>query len=359
MVATTIGVRRLWQQRLSQNPLATPGEVVSWLGAVQAQDFLGAKWALGVRTRDATDDAIERAFADGIILRTHVMRPTWHFVTPADIRWMLDLTAPRVNAANASMYRHLELDDALFQRSNAIIARALQDGQPLTRAELGSALAEAGIVAEGVRLGCLVQRAELDAIVCSGPRRGKQFTYALLDQRAPRARRLHRDEALAELTRRYFVGHGPATIRDFVWWSGLTVADAKLGVAMVGSQLTHESIDGQTYWFSTSTAPAAEPSSSVTLLPTYDEFLVGYRAFDQARMAGWSRSGTVRFFSTIVVGGQVVGSWRRILEKGAMVVELTPFESLGVADDDVAAAVRRYGEFVGMAAIVRRVGDRT
>ncbi len=352
MAPTAIALRRLYQQRLSQNPFATPDEVVAWLGAVQAQDYAGAKWALGLRMQHATDDMIEQAFADGTILRTHLLRPTWHFVTPADIRWILELTAPRVNAVNAYMYRQLELDDALFVRSNAVIARALEGGQQLTRAELGLALAEAGIVAEGMRLGYIVHRAELDAVVCSGPRRGKQFTYALLDERAPQARRLQRDEALAELTRRYYTGHGPATVRDFVWWSGLTVADAKAGLEMVASHLAHELIEGQTYWFSASMPPAAEPTEAAFLLPTYDEFLVGFASFGESRQGGRDAGKKVVFDSTLVIGGQVVGSWRRTFKKGAVVVEVAPFAPLSAAEgESVTAAARRYGAFLGMPVI--------
>jgi hypothetical protein len=353
MAAPAIVRQRLAQQRLSQNPFPTPGEVVAWLGAVQAQDYLGAKWALGLRMQKATDDVIERAFNDGSILRTHVMRPTWHFVTPDDIRWIVELTAPRVNAVNAHMYRQLELGEALFSRSNAVLAKALQGGRQLTRAELGSALAEAGIAAEGMRLGYIVHRAELDAVVCSGPRRGKQFTYALLEERAPRARILERDEALAELTRRYYTGHGPATVRDFAWWSGLTVADVKAGLEMAASDLTHEVIDGQTYWFSASMPPAAKPSQAAFLLPTYDEFLIGFEAFDRARMGGLAANQNLAFDSTIVIGGRIVGSWRRTFKKGAVVVELAPFAPLTAAEGRAfVAAARRYGEFLGMSVVL-------
>lgn len=349
MAAPAITLRRLSQQRLSQNPLHTPDEVVAWLGAVQAQDYLGAKWALGLRMQDATDYMIEQAFNNGTILRTHVMRPTWHFVTPADIRWLLELTAPRVNAVNAYMYRQLELDDALLRHSNAVIAKTLQGGRMCTRAELGVALAEAGIVAEGMRLGYIVHGAELDAVVCSGPRRGKQFTYALLDERAPHARRLQRDEALAELTRRYYNGHGPATARDFVWWSGLTMADVTAGLDMVAADLTHTVIDGQTYYFSASMPPAAEPPEAAFLLPTYDEFLIGFSSFDKSRTGGQAISQKVVFDSMIVIGGQIVGSWRRIFKKGAVVIELAPFAPLTAAEDAaIAAAAQRYGDFVGM-----------
>jgi hypothetical protein len=349
MAVPAIALQRLAQQRLSQKPFQTPDQVVAWLGAVQAQDYPGAKWALGLRMQAATDEMIEQAFNDGTILRTHVMRPTWHFVTPADIRWLLELTAPRVNAVNASMYRQLELDEALFRRTNAVIANAVQGGHFRTRAELGAALAAAGIVAKGMRLGYILHRAELDAVVCSGPRRGKQFTYALLDERAPHARSLPRDEALAELTRRYYTGHGPATIRDFVWWSGLTVADAKAGLAMVGSDLAHTVIDGQTYYFSASMPLAAEPSAAAFLLPTYDELVVGFSSFAKSRTAGQEIGQQVVFDSLIVIGGRIVGSWRRSFNQGAVVIELAPFAPLS-ADEDaaIAAAAQRYGGFVGM-----------
>ena len=349
MAPVEIALKRLSQQRLAHNPLAAPAEVVAWLGAVQAQDYPGAKWALGLRMQDATDDAIDRAFDSGAILRTHVMRPTWHFITPADIRWMLELTAPRVRAVMASADRRLELDDALFARSNTAIAKALEGGRQLTRAELGAALAEAGIAATGQRLGHIVMRAELDAVVCSGALRGKQFTYALLDERAPHARRLPRDEALAELTRRYFTAHGPATVRDFVWWSGLTVADTKAGLAMAGSELTSEVIDGETYWFAASTPPAADASRMAFLLPTFDEFLVGYAGFDASRRGGRDSGAHLVFESTIVLGGRVAGSWRRTLKHGSVVIDVAPFAPLDRAESETLdAAARRFGDFMGM-----------
>ena len=240
MINLDIAHRRLHNQHITRRTLETPQALVEWLGAVQAQDFAAAKWALGLRLQGVTDDDIEQAFTDGAILRTHVMRPTWHFVSPADIRWLLALTAPRVHAASAYSNRKLELDDAMFRCTHAVLANALQGGKQLTRDELASALQQAGIVTEGEqRVTHIMMRAELDGIICSGARRGKQFTYALLAERAPQARSLARDEALAELTMRYLMSHGPATIQDFVWWSGLTVADARAGLAMVTSYLLH------------------------------------------------------------------------------------------------------------------------
>ena len=168
------------------------------------------------------------------------------FVTPADIRWLLELTAPRVRATMAHYDRQLELDDALYLRSNAAIARALAGGQYRTRAELGTTLAAAGLAAEGQRLGHIVMRAELDGVICSGAPARQAVHLCAAGGACATGADVNRDEALAELTRRYFISHGPATVRDFVWWSGLTVADAKAGLALVGADLSQEEIDGQT-----------------------------------------------------------------------------------------------------------------
>ena len=227
---------RLVNQKLSSSKIRRAVDVVRWFGAVQAQDFNAAKWALALRMRKATDAVIEEAFNKGEILRTHVMRPTWHFVAPEDIRWLLQLTAPRVNLKAGPNYRKFELDAAVFKRSNKIFVKALRDGKHLTRPALKSMQNADGIdVTDSVRLAHILLRAELDGVICSGPRIGKQFTYALLEERAPAARALNRDEALAEITQRYFRSHGPATLQDFVWWSGLTVEDAKRGIAQVGT----------------------------------------------------------------------------------------------------------------------------
>jgi hypothetical protein len=351
MVPTAIARQRLTRQRLTQNPLARPEEVVAWLGAVQAQDYPGAQWALCLRMRNATGEAIERAVADGRILRTHVLRPTWHFVAPADLRWMQALTAPRVRAASARMERQHELNEALLARSTTVIADALRGGRHLTRAELGAALAAAGIPAQGVRLGLIVMRAELDAVVCSGPRRGKQFTYALVEERVPEARSLDRDEALAELTRRYFRGHGPATAQDYAWWSGLTVAEAKAGIEWLGSELAREEVEGRTSWCSASLPRTSAPSERAFLLPTYDEFLVGYAGFDLARRGGRPKGESGGFDSTLLIDGRVVGSWKRSVSSGMVSVEVMPFVSLTAAQREaVEAAAQQYGAFAGLPA---------
>lgn len=352
MTSLDIAHQRLHNQHIAGAQFEKPADAVAWLGAVQAQDFAGAKWALGLRMQGATDESIEQAFADGTILRTHVMRPTWHFVAPADIRWMLTLTAPRVNAFNAYYYRKLALDDAVFLRSNAVLAKALQGGKQLTRAELVSVLKQSGIATDNLGFLYLLGRAELDGVICSGARRGKQFTYALLEERAPQARTLERDEALAELTRRYFTSHGPATLQDFVWWSGLSTTDTRAGLETVKSQLMYEVIDGQTYWFSPSAPLAKDLSPTAYLLPNYDEYIVGYTdrsaSFDDTRHAKkLDARGNILFNHMMVINGQIAGTWKRTLKKNIVVIEANPLTPLSKAETRaLATSANRYGAFL-------------
>ncbi len=348
-------VLRLHQQRLTRSQFARPDEVVGWLGALQAQDYHGAKWAIGLRMRESSDGAVERAFNEGRILRTHVMRPTWHFVAPDDIRWLLELTAPRVNATSAYMHRQVGLDKASFSRANKVVGGALEGGHHLTRAELGSVLETAGIAAKGVRLAYVMMHAELDCVVCSGPRRGKQFTYALLDERSPSARSMKREEALAKLVLRYFTGHGPATMRDFVWWSGLTTAESRAGLEMVGdSSIAKEVVGGETYYWSAGAVPPrpSDYSREAFLLPTFDELLIGYSSFDESRRGGEGAGRRQLVFSSpVLLGGKVVGTWARSLKEGVATVRVAPFRRLLPSESEaVAAAADRYGRFIGMRA---------
>jgi hypothetical protein len=341
---------RLRRQRLIAGHFSQPEDVVSWQGAVQAQEYEDAKWALALRMRRADEPGIERAFADGRILRTHVLRPTWHFVAPADIRWMLALTGPAVSRRMAPYNRRLELDATVFRRSEKTIARALAGGARLTRQELKSALQRAGIETGNVqRLAHIVMQAELDAVVCSGPRRNRKFTYALLDDRVSSAPALSRDDALAELTRRYFRSHGPAQVHDFAWWSGLTIGDARAGLAMLDRELVHETLDGKTYWFPSSRRTAATERTAY-LLPLYDEYLIAYRdrsaALDRQL---WTWTSGEAFNAPVVVGGQVVGGWRRRVQSKRVAIALTMFTDLPAGDLRlIDEAARRYAAFQGL-----------
>lgn len=353
MMLQDIARIRLRNQRLIGEPHATPEDVVRWLCAVQSQDYGGAKWGVAQRTAGTTDADLDRLCDAGVILRTHIMRPTWHFVLPADIRWLLALTAPRVRALMAHYDRKLELDDAIFTRSHALLADTLRDGTYRTRAELAQVLTEGGIPASGQRLGHLLMRAELDAVVCSGPRRGKQFTYALLDERVPDTQTLTRDEALAELTRRYFAGHGPATPHDFAWWSGLSVTDARRGIALNAAHLAHETVDEKPYWFVPPAAPPAINAPVVHLLPNYDEHLIAYKgyaaSFDPFRLREEDAPINALVSHIVTLNGHVIGGWRRTTEKRAVRVETTLLVSLDAAEHAALhAAADAYGQFVEM-----------
>lgn len=352
-----IARERMRRQRIEGPPLGRAVDVVRWLVASQAQDFAGAKWALGLRTRGDDDDAVERAFDSGAILRTHMMRPTWHFVAREDIRWMLALTAPRVNAVNAPRYRALGLDGATLARSTAALARALEGGRQLTRDELRVVLARARIATDGQRMAHILMHAELDAVVCSGPRRGRQFTYALLDERAPRARVLARNDALAELAGRYFASRGPATVQDFAKWSGLTVAQARQGQEAVGARLRREVAGGATYWSAGPPAKVGSGPPTAHLLSIYDEYISSYRdrsaicdPADGKRLVGMGAA----LGYVLVVGGRIAGTWRRTISGQSVAIELTRFRSLRRGEERaVAGAARRFAGFLGASEVLR------
>jgi len=337
---------------LTGTPLATPADVVGWLGAVQAQEHGDAKWGLALRSRRTSDDHIERAFTAGTILRTHVLRPTWHFVAPADIRWMLALTGPRISRALARYHRNFQLDSAVFKKSEKVMISALRGGVQLTRQELKTALQRAGVNAEGAqRLAFLTIQAESDAVICSGARRGKQFTYALFDERVPAGRTLSREDALAELTRRYFTSRGPAQLHDFTWWSGLTVADARAGLEMTGRDLTSETIDGRTYWSAEETVRPLEKPQPAHLLGLYDEYLIAYKDRSAAqdlplrtRATEWDA-----FSAPVVVGGRVVGGWKKKVAGERIVATVSPSRPLGRDEKRaVEDAAGRYAAFLGL-----------
>lgn len=352
MNATDALTRRLFGQRLAGTPFEAPEDVVRCLACVQSQDSVGARWSVGQRVANCADADVAAAFDEGRILRTHVLRPTWHYVTPDDILWILQVTAPRVHTLSAYMYRQTELDDALFARSHRLFTAALQGRNQLTRGELAAVLAEGGIIAEKMRLAYIIMQAELDGLICSGAVRGKQHTYALLAERAPQARRLDDDEALAAITLRYFTGHGPATARDFAWWSSLSLTTIKRGLEMAQLDLLRQEIDGQTYWFSASAQPTGPLPLTAYLLPEYDELIwyrsLGFPDMERARdteKTTWNDT----FFRPIVIGGKRAGVWRRTISRTSIALDAQLFATLNPAEQEALdAAIARYGVYMGL-----------
>ena len=306
-------IQRLWGPRFQ-----TPRDVVRWLGAMQAQEFAVAKWSIAQRTRDMNRAAVEQAFAAGVIVRTHVLRPTWHFALGEDLRWLLTATAPRVHALNAYYNRQHKLDAKLLTKSNSLIAKALEGGAHLTRAELAAVLKRGGIRAAGTRLAYIVMRAEFDAVVCSGAMKGKQHTYALLDERIPNGKLLDGEAALAELTRRYFTSRGPATLNDFARWSSLTAAQAREGLALVATELESDVIDGTTYWF-VPAPPRASASAKprVDLVQGYDEIIMSY---SESRDASFVPVDS-RLLHAVLLDGRMIGKWKPVARRNSVVLK--------------------------------------
>jgi hypothetical protein len=352
MQAEDIGLHRLVSQHIAHPTFERPDQVVSWLGAVQAQDYAGAQWSIGLRLPDATDADIERAVADKTIVRTWPMRGTLHFVAAKDVRWMVELLTPRIVAGAAARRRQLELDDAVLAHSREVLIAALQGGNCLPREALYLVFEEAQISTARQRGLHILWELAHEGLICFGPRQGKQYTFALLDEWLPGAKRLNRDEALAEMALRYFTSHGPATVQDFMWWTGLTARDARFGLEAVKDQLVREDVDGRSYWMSASGLEVQGRQPPVHLLPGFDEYLLGYR--DRSAVLDSTSRGHVVpgdngvFNPTIVIDGRIAGTWKRSVSKGAMNIAYSPFAPLrDVQTRAIAVAAERYARFLG------------
>jgi hypothetical protein len=353
----TIPYLRLHNQMISGSALETPAETVAWLGAVQAQDYLAALWAVGLRTPGATERSVEQALADGSIIRTWPMRGTIHFIAAADARWMLELLTPRVLARQAGrLKKEFDIDETVSARCATILGDALRGGGRLTRNDAYHLLEANGVAASGQRGLHILWRLAHERIICFGPREGKQPTVVLFDEWIPDGEPLERDEALSRLATRYFTSHGPATLHDFIWWSGLTAADARAAVERAHEHLRREDIDGQRYWLSSSAPERIRRDPGLHLLPAFDEYTVAYR--DRSAVLGPVTKGEIVstngiFNPIIVIDGQVVGTWKRRLEKESVVVMPNPFRELTKAErKSLATAADRYGTFLGLAAEV-------
>jgi Winged helix DNA-binding domain len=349
---------RLLNTGLASSPFQSPDEVVTHLGAVQAQDFAAAKWSVGLRMRKATDAIVEKAFNEGKFLRTHVMRPTWHFIMPEDIRWMLELTSPRVKKILIPYDRQLGITDEVVAKSQKLIAEALKGKNFLNRAELAMYLKNNGISALGQKLAHLLYYSEQNALICSGPRRGKQFTYGLLEEIVPKAKNLNKQAALAKLALKYFMSHGPAQVGDFAWWSGLPAKDANEGLGLVKSKLTYTTVNGKTYWFLSNiearshhlSNSRADPDKQAFLLSVYDEYSIAYKdrsdiseKRDIERMLAMGNALT----AVIILDGKVAGTWKRVLNKDTVEIKLNPFKKLTeIEQNSVKKAAKRYGDYL-------------
>lgn len=313
MTSLQISRQRFLNQHVHGDQFKTANGLVHWMGVIQAQDYAMSKYAIGVRLKNYTDEIVEDAINKGEIIRTHVLRPTWHFVAAEDARWMLELTAKNLNKALSSNNKRLELDEKIFNKANNIIEKLLRDGKHLTRKEIMVALEKKGIKTNDLRAGHIMFRAETDLVVCNGIKRDKQFTYTLFDERVPSTKKITKDEALAELALRYFSSHGPATLQDFTWWSGLSVTDARNGLELIKSKLASEKNGENIYWFASNTNNANTKSNATVFLPAFDEFLISYKSREislDPKFASKSYTTNGIFNPIIVHNAKVIGTWK-------------------------------------------------
>jgi hypothetical protein len=348
MTPAEILTRRLYNLQLSGGRFSSAPELVHHLGAMQSQDFNMAKWAIGLRLPGVSEAAIEEAFNKGEILRTHVLRPTWHFVSPENIRWMVKLTAPHVQKLNRYNYNKFGLDAKLLSRSADLICKSLEGEKFLTREEIRAKLVEEGIDFEGIPLSGIVMHAELEALICSGPRIGKQFTYALLSERVKPVPEVDNQDALLKLAKLFFTTRGPATVQDLSYWSGLSLTASNKAVAELASAFESETIDGQRYYFTGSAAGTL--SGATFLMPDYDEYGAGYKS-KKLLMGAMEKLPVLagpEISHMLVVNGVFGGSWTRVVRGSRIQVKAHPLEGYnrtGLAR--IEKAVEQYLKFFG------------
>lgn len=344
---------RLQNQQLLNPLFCQPKELVSWLGAMQAQNYPMVKWAVGMRLKSATIQTVEKALMDGEILRTHVMRPTWHLVAAEDIRWMLKLSAQRVIAANESYAKghDLEISEELYTKSHNLLEKILCGKKSLTRQEIAEHFNRSGILVDNHRMTRFMVRAEQVGIVCSGEDKGGKCTYALLEERVPPVSEITKDEALARLARSYFRSHAPAVLQDFIWWSGLPVSEAKQAIYLIESELTAKQWNGQTWYIHEACRTRGKVSGSLHLLPSYDEYLLGYKdRTDVLPKEHYSKAFTNNglFYPIVLCNGQVVGNWDRAVKKKGIDLSHSCFmPDVGVDEELLNLAKQKYVKFLG------------
>lgn len=348
-----IARRRMHNSRLIGDGFTSPAEAVGWHLAMQAQDYGPAKWSIGQRSKGLGDHDLDEALTTGSIIRTHVLRPTWHFVARDDFRWLLTLSGPRVQRWNARRYRELGLDARARARGEKVIVSALEGGNRLTRKEIATVLDDARFDRAGQRLPYLLSHCELEAVIGSGGLAGKQQTYALIDERVPAGGRFDRDDALVELVRRYLTSHGPASVKDMSWWSGLTMTDLRKALNDLGDEVASETVDGIELWSNASKKAPPPAARGAHLLQTYDELVVGYTesrylgdpGVERARAAWGDRTYPS---GGLILNGRIGGHWRRALERDSVRVEVHLYEDpTPTTTQAVRSAATKLGRFLG------------
>lgn len=349
MTQNDITNARLISQQLTATKLKTAKQIVGWMGAMQGQDFNMAKWAIGIRLNKATEQNIDAAINSGEIIRTHLLRPTWHFVSSDDIYWMLELTAPRIKSSMKGRNIQLELSENIFKKANKIIVKALSGSKNLTRRELINELGKGKIGTDNNRASHILFNAELDGIICSGKMKEKQTTYTLLNERIEKPASIEKEEALFKLASKYFQSHCPATLQDFIWWSGLSISDAKHALELIKNNFNSQKINARQYWFHNSFSIPKKFKESIFLLPAFDEFLISYKDRSAAiilehQKKAFSNNGI--FWPVIIINGNAVGIWKREIKKDKIIIETNFFYPQTKEVKPIQKAAEKFGYFL-------------
>jgi hypothetical protein len=346
---------RLVSHRMGTQPWQRPEQAVEWMGGIQAQDYRGAKWSIALRTEACSDEDVERAIQDRRIVRTWMYRGTLHFVGVRDLSWLTALLAPRTISKNARRYRQLELDDAAFEKSQQVLRRTLAAKGSLTRSEIKARFERESVPAAGQQVPYLLQRAALDGVICLGPQRGHEPTYVLVSDWVGVQRPTDPDEALQRLAARYFASHGPATWQDLSWWAGLSAGQARTATE-AASGLEPIDVDGAQYWATCAPVPTSLPARG-HLLPRFDDYLLGYKDRSMVLDPAWTKqvnAGGGMPRPTVVVNGEVLGTWSRKIERQELIISIEPFRDLGSRECElIREAVNQFGRFQSMQADVR------
>ncbi len=350
MNQSQIPLVRLINQRIAGAKHKSVSDVVSYMGAMQAQDFNMAKWAAGLRANKSSEKDVEAAIDNAEMIRTHLLRPTWHFVSPKDIYWMLDLTAGKIISSFNSRHNAMGLTKSVLNKGCRVIEKALAGGNHLTREELISELKKAKIAIFENRASHIFGWAEYHGIACSGRIKNGKPTFALLEERVPHKNILMKEESLAMLAKKYFESRGPATLDDFSWWSGLTIKDCRQAAELIKADFISEKIGGQNYLYSNSFSVSKTDDDSVFLLPAFDEFLISYKdrsASLPREQYQKSISNNGIFRPMIVANGRIIGVWKFVNQKGRKIIETDYFNAPGKSIKNlVAKEVHKLEEFL-------------
>jgi hypothetical protein len=322
---------RLYNQLLASHQLKEPQEVVSWMGAMQSQSLDSAKWAIGVRLEDKTVKDIDEALNTGKIIRTHILRPTWHFVSADDIHWMFDLSNPRLKPIYRSYVKTTGADELLIYRAIPFLEKVLMDDKHMTKKEINDVLQTHNILLDNVHLNMLIHYAEMEGIMVNGRLKGNKQTFTLLEEWVPRKETLHKEEALERLARRFFTSHAPATLNDFAWWSGLTLTECKQAIEMIKIDFVCEMVNGREFWMRNDVIIPPVSGDSALLLPPFDEFAISYKNRSELiNETHYSKVMTKNgiFSPTVMWKGEIIGLWKKTAQKGIPKIELSFFEKM-------------------------------